>query len=146
MGIMNEVWLAVSYDAKALYMNANRRRKKRRCPDIKSEYRLELVSVNLAELTSVVAKEFGEILQNAGVEIVIADNDKKTHSKIVTDAWAKFGIKVWPGAGKVKDRTLITEFTGEDAWFRTKVYSNHFSEKEDYFLRTCDFNFNLMIC
>ena len=72
---------------------------------------------------------------------MIVDNDKKAHSKTVTDAWAKFGIKVWPGAGKVKDRTLITEFTGEDAWFRTKVYSNHFSEKEDYFLRTCYFNF-----
>ena len=74
-----------------------------------------MVSVNSAELASVVAKEFGEILQNAGVEIVIVDNDKKVHSKTVTDAWAKFGIKVWPGAGKVKDRTHIAEFTGEDA-------------------------------
>ena len=24
----------------------------------------------------------------------------------------KFGIEVWPGAGKVKDRTEIVEFTG----------------------------------
>ena len=29
----------------------------------------------------------------------------------VRAAWAKFGIKVWPGAGKVKDRTTISEFT-----------------------------------
>ena len=54
----------------------------------KPEYRLELVSVTSAEVASVVAKEFGEILQNAGVEIVIVDNDKKAHSKTVTDAWA----------------------------------------------------------
>ena len=39
---------------------------------------------------------------NAGVEIVIVDNDKKAHDTTVTDAWAKFGIKVWPGTGKSK--------------------------------------------
>ena len=26
-------------------------------------------------------------------------------------AWGKFGIEVWPGAGKVKNRTEIVEFT-----------------------------------
>ncbi len=30
----------------------------------------------------------------------------------VEAAWGKFGIEVWPGAGKVKDRTEIVEFTG----------------------------------
>ena len=30
----------------------------------------------------------------------------------VKSAWGKFGIEVWPGAGKVKDRTEIVEFTG----------------------------------
>ena len=43
---------------------------------------------------SVVAKEFGEILQNAGVVIVVVYSDKKAHSKTFTVAWAKFGIKV----------------------------------------------------
>ena len=62
----------MSYHAKALYIRANRRRKKRSDPDIRPEYRLELVSVNSAELASVVAKEFGEILQNAGVEISVS--------------------------------------------------------------------------
>ena len=33
---------------------------------------------------------------------------------MVRDAWAKFGISVWPGAGIVGDRTLISQFTGED--------------------------------
>ena len=33
---------------------------------------------------------------------------------IVKSLQAKFGIKVLPGSGKVKDRTLITEYTGED--------------------------------
>ena len=90
-------------------------RKKRSGPNIKPEYRLELQSVNAAELGSVVANEFGQVLQWAGVETVIVDNDKKAHSKTVTDAWAKFGINVWPGAGQVKDRTRIAEFTGESA-------------------------------
>ena len=27
-------------------------------------------------------------------------------------AWGIFGIEVWPGAGKVKDRAEIVEFTG----------------------------------
>ena len=41
-----------------------------------------------------VDQEFGETLQDAGVETVIVDNDRKAHSKIVRDAWARFGIKV----------------------------------------------------
>ena len=53
------------------------------------------------------------MLRDQGVETVIVDNDRKAHTKMVRDAWAKFGIKVWPGAGKVGDRTLIVEFTGE---------------------------------
>ena len=54
-------------------------------------------------------------LQDARVETVIVDNDRKAHSKIVRDAWARFGIKVWPMGGVVGDRTLISEFTGESA-------------------------------
>ena len=30
----------------------------------------------------------------------------------VKAVWGTFGIEVWPGAGKVKDRTKIVEFTG----------------------------------
>ena len=40
--------------------------------------------------------------------------DRKAHSKMVEDAWAKFDIKVWPGVGYVSDRKLISQFTGED--------------------------------
>ena len=61
-----------------------------------------------------VNETFGQLLQDAGVTTVIVDNDRKAHSKMVRDAWAKFGIKVWPGAGIVGDRTLILQFTGED--------------------------------
>ena len=35
------------------------------------------------------------------------------HTKTVREAWAKFGIKVWPGAGVVGDWKLILEFTGK---------------------------------
>ena len=57
---------------------------------IKPEYRLELHGVNGTELAYVVNKEFGETLQDAGVETVIVDNDRKAHSKILRDAWARF--------------------------------------------------------
>ena len=61
-----------------------------------------------------VKRFFGDSLPAAGVEIVIVDNERKAHSKMVRDEWAKFGIKVWPGAGIVGDRCLISEFTGKD--------------------------------
>ena len=97
-----------------LYIHAKRRRKKRHGERIKPEYRLELKGVNAKELSYVVDEEFGQELQDAGVTTVTIDNDRKAHSKMVQDAWAKFGIKVWPGAGYVSDRKLISEFTGED--------------------------------
>ena len=72
--------------------------------------------MNAKELGGVVQKEFGELLQDAGIKtVMIVDNDRKAHSTIVRDEWAKFGIDVWPGAGVVGDRGLISEFTGEDA-------------------------------
>ena len=113
--MFGEVWLGVSYDTKVLYIHANRRRKKRSGPTIKKEYRLELSKVNSKELSEVVASTMGPVFQDAGVETVIVDNDRKAHSKVVRDAWAKFGIDVWPGAGIVSDRKLISKFTGEDA-------------------------------
>ena len=98
------VWLVVSYDTKALYIHAKRRRKKRKGPIIKPEYRIELKGVNAKELGGVVQKEFGELLQDVGVKTVWQWLE-----------WAKVGIDVWSGAGVVGDRGLISEFTGEDA-------------------------------
>ena len=74
---------------------------------------MELNGVNSAELSYAVDEEFGEMLRDQGAETVIVDNDRKAPSKMVRDAWGKLGIKVWPGAGKVGDRSLISEFTGE---------------------------------
>ena len=37
---------------------------------------------------------------------------RKILFECVKAAWRKFGIEVWPGAGKVKDRTEIVEFIG----------------------------------
>ena len=75
---------------------------------------MELNGVNSTELAYVVDEEFGEMFRDQGVETVIVDNDRKAHTKMVRDAWGKFAIKVWPGAGKVGDRSLIAEFTGEE--------------------------------
>jgi len=33
----------------------------------------------------------------------------------VTNVWEKFGISVWSGAGQVKDRTRVAEFTSKSA-------------------------------
>ena len=43
--------------------------------NIKPEYCLELQSVNSVELDSVMANEFGQVLQRVRVETVIVDND-----------------------------------------------------------------------
>ena len=96
-----------------MYIHADKRRKKRSGPTIKPEYRLELKSVNANELASVVENEMGPLLQDAGVEMVVVDNDRKAHSKATRVAFQKFGIKIWPGAGVVGDRKLIPEFTGK---------------------------------
>ena len=69
--------------------------------------------VDAKELAVVVASHIGTAFQDAGVETVIVDNDRKPHTKTVRDAWAKFGIEVWPGAGIVGDRTLISDFSGK---------------------------------
>ena len=71
--------------------------------------------VRLKELSEVIASKMGPIFQDAGVETLIVDNDRKAHTKAVRDAWAKFEIRVWPGAGIVGDRTEISEFTVKDA-------------------------------
>ena len=55
----------------------------------------------------------GSKLQDAGVEMVVVDNDRQAHSKATRVAFQKFGIKIWPGAGVVGDRKLIPEFTGK---------------------------------
>ena len=79
--------------------------------------------MNAQAVAKVVEEEFGPKFQAAGGKIVFGDNDKKLHSDVSTfffekilfecvkAAWGKFGIEVWPGAGKVKDRTEIVEFT-----------------------------------
>ena len=78
--------------------------------------------MNAQAVAKVVEEEFGPKFQAAGGKIVFGDNDKKLHSDVSTfffekilfecvkAAWGKFGIEVWPGAGKVKDRTEIVEF------------------------------------
>ena len=105
-----QVWCAVSYDGNS----RKSRTEKAQGSTIKPEYCLEFQGVNAKELAYVVEEEFGQVLQDAGVEIVVVDNDRKAHSKTVRDAWAKFGIALWPGAGIVGDRCLISEFTGKD--------------------------------
>ena len=39
-------------------------------------------------------------MKRAGVKVMFSDDDSKLHQKKVHDAWAEFGITVWPGAWK----------------------------------------------
>ena len=73
---------AVSWNARAIHLHCNRRRKKRSGPTIKKEYRIELESVNAQAVAKVVEEEFGPIFQAAGGKVVFGDNDKKLHSVV----------------------------------------------------------------
>ena len=53
------------------------------------------------------------MFRDAGVTMVIADNDHRAHNAAVIKEWKAFGIDVWPGAGIVGDRKLIPNFTGK---------------------------------
>ena len=78
-----QVWLAVSYDTKLLYIHAKRGRKKRHGQTIKPDYRFELTGkgVNSMEFAYFVDEKFGQTLQDTGVTTVIVDNDRKAHRK-----------------------------------------------------------------
>ena len=39
-------------------------------------------------------------MEAVGVKWVYADNDSKLHQRQVVEAWAEYGIRVHPGAGK----------------------------------------------
>ena len=99
---------------KMVYTLQNKTLSKLNTPKMQPHYVL-LSEIVATELSEIVASTMGPVFQDAGVETVIVDNDRKAHTKVVRDAWAKFGIDVWPGAGIVGDRTLISKFTGKDA-------------------------------
>ena len=42
----------------------------------------------------------GPQMRAAGVKWIFTDNDSKLHQQQVSDAWAQFGIRLWPGACK----------------------------------------------
>ena len=81
-----QVWCAVSYDSKFLYIHANRMRKKGEDSKVKPKFCLELKEVNAKEIGYVVEKKFGDGLQAAGIESVIVDNGRKAHNKTLRDA------------------------------------------------------------
>ena len=56
---------------------------------------LSLVDGKTQENTDTKSWGDGALLQEAGVEIVIVDNDRKAHSKTTRETFAKFGIQVW---------------------------------------------------
>ena len=69
---------AVSWNARAIHLHCNRRRKKRSTPSIKKEYRIELESVNAQAVAKVVEEEFGPVFQAAGCEVIFGDNDENS--------------------------------------------------------------------
>lgn len=51
-------------------------------------------------VVNAIHETLGPAMEALGVEWVYADNDNKLHQKQVIEAWAEYGIKVHPGAGK----------------------------------------------
>ena len=55
---------------------------------------------------NVIKKIFDLAFNRAGVKYVFADNDGNLQSKASVEAWKKFGIVLWPGAGQVTNSAV----------------------------------------
>ena len=89
----------MSCKGRALYLHAYRRRKKPTWSSI-PHYKAEKETVTGEMVVKAIMTTFGPLMKTAGVKWIFADNDSKLHQKQVIEAWAFFGIKLWPGAGK----------------------------------------------
>ena len=101
MAAKHQVFTAVCWKKKLHHVHSKRKRKKKKGVNVKPTYRLEKESVTTAIVVDVINKKFGPALRRAGVKWVFCDNDKKLQSNAVKEAWKKFGITLWPGAGEV---------------------------------------------
>ena len=51
-------------------------------------------------VVKVIDQFFGPAFSAAGIEYVFCDNDTKSHMKMVKEAWARWGIDLWPAGGR----------------------------------------------
>lgn len=98
-GTSYQAFTCASYDSRALHLHINRRRKKKTW-NAKPHYKLERETVTGEAVVEAIHMTLGPAMEAAGIEWVYADNDMKLHQKQVVEAWAEYGIKVHPGAGK----------------------------------------------
>ena len=92
-----QVLTCFSWHTKNVFVHANRAQRKTLTKN--RDYLIRKRNVNVGEFLQAV-EWLGPILKRSGVENLIADNDSKLHSKRVVEAWRKYGIEVWPSAGK----------------------------------------------
>merc|ERR1712146_62997 len=106
MASKHQVFTAVCWNAKVKYVHSRRRRKRKKGVNVRPTYRLEKEKVTTAVVCDVIRKHLGPAFKDAGVEVVFCDNDKKLQSRGAEEAWAGFGIQLWPGAGSVTNKDV----------------------------------------
>jgi len=94
-----QAFTCMSWNSRAFHLHLKRRRKQKTW-NAKPHYKLERESVTGAAVVEAIEMTLGPAMQEDGIKWVFADNDCKLHQKQVKDAWAKFGIKLYPGAGQ----------------------------------------------
>ena len=98
-GSSYQAFTCMSWNSRALHLHVRRRRKKKTW-NAKPHYKLEKESVTGAAVVEAIETTLGPAMETDGIKWVIADNDGKLHQKQVKDAWAQFGIKLYPGSGQ----------------------------------------------
>jgi len=101
MAAKHQCFTAVCWKGKKMYCHSKRRIKKRKGRGIRPCYRLEKKKIDTKEVVKIIRNVLGPFFKKNKVNVVFADNDKKLQSRAAEREWRKFGIELWPGAGKV---------------------------------------------
>lgn len=97
----NQAFTAISYASRHIFLHTDLKRKKKKGKNVLPNYKMVQNKISVPDIVHVIENYFGPHFKSEGIEVVFSDNDKKLQSKGAVDAWAKFGIKLWHGAGKV---------------------------------------------
>ena len=98
-GLKLQCFTCISWKKKEMFIHADRYRKS--AHNAKPTYGLRKIPIEIETVVEVIRDLFGPSLKRAGIKFVFADNDSKLQSEEARREWAKFGIKLWPGAGQV---------------------------------------------
>merc|ERR1712139_9781 len=105
-GTSYQCFTGICWKGRALHCHFSRQRKVQTW-NATPHYKLVGESVTGDSIVRAVVETLGPAFKKAGVKVVFADNDGKLHQQQVKEAWARFGITLWPAAGKTSwDRAV----------------------------------------